>query len=50
MTNLGQVFGALLKKEIYMVLGFFLINGLVSPRFGQFSYFFMLNVAHVTKF
>lgn len=49
-SNLCQVFGALLKKEIYMVLGFFLINGLLSPRFGQFSYFFMLNVAHITKF
>jgi hypothetical protein len=36
--------------EIYMVLIFFLLNGLFSPSFGQFSYFFMLNVAGVSKF
>ena len=41
---------ALFKKEIYMVLSFFVIGGLVTPRFSQFSYFFMLNVAHITKF
>jgi len=33
-----------------MVLAFFLINGFLSPSFGQFSYFFMLNVAHISKF
>lgn len=33
-----------------MVLIFFLLNGLFSPSFGQFSYFFMLNVAGVSKF
>lgn len=37
-------------KEIYLVLSFFLVNGFLSPSFGQFSYFFMLNVAHITKF
>lgn len=48
--NLGHVYRALLMKEIYMVLLFFLINGFLSPSFGQFSYFFMLNVAHISKF
>lgn len=49
-TNLGHVYNALMMKEIYLVLCFFLVNGLLSPSFGQFSYFFMLNVAHISKF
>lgn len=49
-TNICHVYQALLMKEIYMVLFFFLANGLLSPSFGQFSYFFMLNVAHISKF
>jgi hypothetical protein len=36
--------------EIYMTLSFFILNGLTSPSFGQFGYFFMINVAHITKF
>jgi len=35
--------------EIYCVIIFFVLNGLFSPSFGQFSYFFMLNVAGITK-
>lgn len=49
-VNLGHIYNALLMKEIYMVLLFFLVNGFLSPSFGQFSYFFMLNVAHISKF
>ena len=41
---------ALYKKEIYMVLSYFFIGGLVKPCFTQFSYYFMLNEAHITKF
>lgn len=37
-------------REIYMVLLYFVLNGIMSPSFSQFSYFFMLNIAHVTKF
>ena len=47
MANIGM---ALTMPEIYTVLLFFLLNGLFSPSFGQFSYFFMLNTAHITKF
>ena len=36
--------------EIYLVLTFFILNGLFSPSFGGFNYYFMMNVAHVTKF
>lgn len=36
--------------EIYMVLIFFVLKGCISPSFGQFSYFFMLDVCKVTKF
>ena len=48
--NLKQVFGAIMMPEIYLVLLYFILNGFLSPGFGQFSYFFMLNTAHITKF
>lgn len=48
--NLSQIGQALAMPEIYLVLIYFIMNGLLSPSFGQFSYFFMLNEAHITKF
>lgn len=36
--------------EIYLVIVFFILNGLMSPDFGDFSYYFMLNTCHITKF
>jgi len=35
--------------EIYFVILFFILNGLISPDFGDFSYYYMLNVCHITK-
>jgi len=40
----------MMMPEIYFVIGFFLLNGLISPDFGDFSYYFMLNVANISKF
>ena len=36
--------------EIYLVILFFLLNGLFSPDFGDFSYYFMLNTVKMSKF
>jgi len=36
-------------REILMVIGFFLLNGLLSPDFGDFGYYFMLNVVKLSK-
>jgi hypothetical protein len=40
----------MLMPEIYLVISYFLLNGLLSPDFGDFSYFFMLNVVKLSKF
>jgi len=37
-------------KEILMVISFFILNGLLSPDFGDFGYYFMLNVVNLSKF
>lgn len=36
--------------EIYLVIFFFILNGCISPDFGDFGYYFMLNVIHLSKF
>ena len=48
--NGRQISKAVVMPEIYMVLIFFVLKGCISPSFGQFSYFFMLDVCKVTKF
>ena len=47
MRHIGQ---AMIMPEIYMVILFFVINGLISPDFGDFGYYFMLNVCQISKF
>lgn len=48
--NIKHIGQAIVMPEIYLVICFFVINGLISPDFGDFSYYFMLNVCGVTKF
>lgn len=36
--------------EIFLVIAFFILNGLISPDFGDFSYYFMLNTCNISKF
>ena len=48
--NFRQIGQAIVMPEIYLVIVFFIINGLISPDFGDFSYYFMLNVCNVSKF
>jgi hypothetical protein len=49
-VNLRQIFAAMVMPEMYLVVLFFIFNGLISPDFGDFSYYYMLNVAGISKF
>ena len=48
--NIKQIMSALRMPEIYMVISFFIINGLMSPDFSDFNYYFLLNVVKLSKF
>ena len=37
-------------KEIYFLVIFFLVKGIINPSFEEFSYFFLLNVIKISKF
>jgi Na+/melibiose symporter-like transporter len=41
---------ALQRFEIIMVVLYFLIDGIITPSFADFSYFFLMNVIGVSKF
>jgi len=47
MKDIGH---AMMMPEIYLVIAFFVLNGIISPDFGDFSYYFMLNVVNLSKF
>lgn len=47
MKDIGK---AMMMPEIFLVITFFVINGLISPDFGDFGYYFMLNVCNISKF
>lgn len=48
--NFKDIGKAIVMPEIYLVIVFFILNGLMSPDFGDFSYYFMLNTCQITKF
>ena len=48
--SFGQIKDAFAIPEIHMTLLFYLINGLICPSFGEFWYFFQLEVIKFTKF
>ena len=37
-------------REIYSILIFFLLYGLLNPSFEDFSYYFLLNEIKISKF
>lgn len=41
---------ALLRREIYFLIIFFILDGLTNPSFADFTYFFYLNVIGISKF
>lgn len=48
--NMKQIGRAIIMPEIYLVVAFFVLNGVISPDFGDFSYYFMLNEIKISKF
>ena len=40
---------ALTYREIYFLVIFFLTFAVLNPRFEEFTYFFLLNVIHISK-
>lgn len=49
-ANLKQIKDALKMREARNVILFLLLNGLFSPSFGNFSYYFQMNVVKFSKF
>ena len=41
---------SLILKQIYFLVIFFLVKGIINPSFEEFSYFFLLNVIKISKF
>jgi len=48
--NMKDIGKAMMMPEIYLVILFFILNGVISPDFGDFSYYFMLNEIRISKF
>ena len=42
--NLKQIGIAMAMPEIYLVIFYFLFSGILQPDFGDFSYYYMMNV------
>lgn len=46
-----QAIGRAIKmREIYFIIIFFIVKGILNPTFEEFSYFFLLNVIGISKF
>ena len=48
--SLQNILIAIKMPEIYMTLLFYLCVGMTEPSFGEFSYYFQMNVVKFTKF
>ena len=48
--NCKQIGRAIGMREIYFVVIFFLIKGFLNPTFEDFTYYFLLNEIHISKF
>lgn len=48
--NLGDIREAMRIPQIYRAILFFLLNGLIVPSFGDFSYYFSINIVQFSKF
>lgn len=48
--NMRAIGHALTRREIYCVVLYFILDGLTSPSFSDFTYFFLMNVVGVSKF
>jgi len=48
--NCQAIGRALTMREIYCLVIFFIVKGILNPTFSEFSYFFLLNVIRISKF
>jgi len=48
--NCQAIGRALTMKEIYFLVIFFIAKGILSPSFEEFTYFFLMDVIHISKF
>lgn len=48
--NLSDIRQAMHIPQIYRAILFFLLNGLIVPSFGDFSYYFSINIVQFSKF
>ena len=48
--NFKQIGVAMMMPEIYLVIFYFLASGILNPDFGDFGYYYMMNVCKITKF
>jgi hypothetical protein len=48
--NMRQIYIAMTMPEIYMVIFYFLLSGFLNPDFGDFGYYFLMNVCQISKF
>ena len=47
--NMKAIGESLLMKEIYYLVIFFIASAIIQPSFGEFSYFFLLNIVGISK-
>ena len=47
--NFQAIGSAILMREIYQLVLFFILQGILNPSFQEFSYFFLMNVIGVSK-
>lgn len=48
--NMRHIGVALTRPEIYLVVIYFLVDGLTTPSFSDYTYFFLMNTVGVSKF
>jgi len=48
--NFVLIYRSIQWKEIYLLVIFFILDGLTSPTFEDFEYFFLMNIIMLSKF
>lgn len=48
--NCQAIGRAIIMREIYQLLLFFIIQSIICPTFEEFTYFFLMDVIGVSKF
>lgn len=48
--NMVAIWRSLQRREIYLVVIYFLVDGVLNPSFDDYKYFFLMNVVGISKF